>query len=67
VTVKNPDVSILGKMYQIAASLDAKVQGDDGEVYGPSGEPEAAPLSLACATEAVVEALGVTADRSSRP
>ena len=42
VTVKNPDAAILRKMYQIAASLSAKVQGDEGEVYGPSGEPEGA-------------------------
>jgi hypothetical protein len=43
VTVKNPDAAILRKMYQIASSLNAQVQGDEGEVYGPSGEPEAAP------------------------
>ena len=44
VTVKNPDALILKKMHQIASSLSATVQGDEGEVYGPSGEPEAAPV-----------------------
>jgi len=47
ITVKNPDAQILRKMYQIASSLSARVQGDEGEVYGPAGEPEAttAPAS----------------------
>jgi hypothetical protein len=30
---KNPDEPILGKMLQIAAALNARVQGDDGEIY----------------------------------
>jgi hypothetical protein len=30
---KNPDERILTKMLQIASALQAKVQGDDGEVY----------------------------------
>ncbi|WP_445503987.1 hypothetical protein [Microvirga sp. G4-2] len=33
VSVKNPDDEILGKMLQIARSLNARVQGDDGEFY----------------------------------
>lgn len=34
---KNPDDAIIGKMLEIAKRLNAKVQGDDGEVYfGPS-------------------------------
>jgi len=33
VDTKNPDEAILGKMLQIAKELNAKVQGDDGEVY----------------------------------
>ena len=37
VVVKNPDVEIRGKMYQIAQALGAKVQGDEGEEYGVSG------------------------------
>jgi hypothetical protein len=37
VVVKNPDSEILRKMYVIAQSLFAKVQGDEGETYGPDG------------------------------
>lgn len=33
VVVKNPDGPILAKMIEIADSLDAKVVGDEGEVY----------------------------------
>ena len=39
ITVKNPDEAILGKMHQIATMLGAKVQGDEGEEYGPGGQP----------------------------
>lgn len=39
ITVKNPDVTILIKMYQISSELGAKVQGDEGEEYGPDGNP----------------------------
>jgi len=35
---KNPDRETLAKMHAIAGTLKAKVQGDDGEVYGASGE-----------------------------
>ena len=43
VVVKNPDEAILRKMWQIAQHLVARVQGDDGELYGPDGKmmPEA--------------------------
>jgi hypothetical protein len=37
--VKNPDVEILRKMFHVAAHFGARVQGDDGEDYGPDGEP----------------------------
>jgi hypothetical protein len=37
--VKNPDVEILRKMFRVAAYFGAQVQGDDGENYGPDGEP----------------------------
>jgi len=37
VVVKNPDGAILGKMWQLARKLDAKVQGDECEVYGADG------------------------------
>lgn len=39
ISVKNPDQSILVKMHDIAAKLDARVQGDEGEEYGPDGHP----------------------------
>jgi hypothetical protein len=37
VVVKNPDQEILKKMWSIADSLSAKVQGDEGELYGADG------------------------------
>lgn len=40
ISVKNPDEEILAKMYRIASSLGAKVQGDEGELYGPEGTSE---------------------------
>ena len=40
VVVKNPDEKIRRKMHQMAQRLRAKVQGDDGEYYGPDGQPE---------------------------
>ncbi len=38
ITVKNPDEPFLAKMHAIATRLGARVQGDEGEVYGPNGE-----------------------------
>jgi len=43
ITSKNPDDALLEKMLSIAASLDAKVQGDDGEVYPLAGAPDSEP------------------------
>jgi hypothetical protein len=40
VVVKNPDPEILQKMWSLAQALSAKVQGDDGEFYDASGDPE---------------------------
>jgi hypothetical protein len=40
ITTKNPDEALLEKMLSIAESLDAKVQGDDGEEYPLTGAPE---------------------------
>lgn len=37
VVVKNPDRAILGKMWHLARKLDAKVQGEECEVYGANG------------------------------
>lgn len=37
VTARDPDAEVIGKMYRIAAALGGKVQGKDGEIYGPDG------------------------------
>ncbi|MGI9391582.1 MAG: hypothetical protein ACR2O1_16110 [Boseongicola sp.] len=42
VMAKNPDGAILQKMFLIADSMGAKLQGDDGEVYNSIGEVDAA-------------------------
>ncbi len=39
VTTGNPDQHVLRRMAQIAYDLGARLQGDDGEFYGPEGEP----------------------------
>jgi hypothetical protein len=39
VVVKNPDPEILQKMWSLAQTLSAKVQGDDDEFYDASGCP----------------------------
>lgn len=38
VFTKNPDRALLARMVQIAARLDARIQGDEGEFY-TGGEP----------------------------
>jgi hypothetical protein len=38
VIVKNPDLEIRRKMWSLAQTLSAKVQGDDGEFYDASGD-----------------------------
>ncbi len=38
ITVKNPDREIRQKMFAIATKLNARVQGDDGELYDKTGE-----------------------------
>ncbi len=46
-TVKNPDEECLRKMRQVAAKLQARVQGDEGEIYGgDSRSPRQPTLSL---------------------
>jgi hypothetical protein len=55
VIVKNPDEEIRRKMHEVAVSLMARVQGDEGEFYGPDGEQ--LPASVA----------SVPRDSSSRP
>ena len=43
VFTKNPDEPLVGKMREIAQRLDAKVQGDDGEIYDSAAAPVQAP------------------------
>ena len=38
VYVKNPEEEIVRKMVRVAAALDARVQGDDGEFYNGQAE-----------------------------
>lgn len=38
VTATNPDEEILRKVWKLAHRLKAKVQGDDGEIYGADGK-----------------------------
>jgi len=38
IKVKSPDDEIIKKMYQIAVTLNAKVQGEECEVYGEDGQ-----------------------------
>ena len=40
IETKNPDAPVIQKMILIAESLNARVQGDDGEVYLPDGKIE---------------------------
>jgi hypothetical protein len=39
IVVKNPDEPLRRRMFEVAVALGARVQGDDGEFYGPDGEP----------------------------
>lgn len=47
IVVKNPDKEIISKMQEVANSLDAKVQGDDGELYLSNTESDNSNDSLA--------------------
>src|SRR5215216_3734472 len=38
VSTKNPEAEFVDKMVAIAAKLQAKVQGDDGEIYASSSD-----------------------------
>lgn len=40
IKVKNPDEEILKKMFSIAQLLNAKVQGDEGEIYDADGQAD---------------------------
>lgn len=39
IVVKNPENDAVIKMHAIAQALGGRVQGDEGEDYGPDGEP----------------------------
>ena len=39
ITAKNPDEAMRRRMFEVATVLGARLQGDDGEFYGPDGEP----------------------------
>ena len=39
VVTGNPDAHTVRRMVKIAEDLRARLQGDDGEFYGPDGEP----------------------------
>jgi len=48
ISTKNPDEALIAKMVQIASKLNARVQGDDGEIYredGSSFDPRAGAVS----------------------
>jgi hypothetical protein len=45
IVVKNPDQATIAKMVAIAESLGARVQGDDGELYGSAEQPPPPPAT----------------------
>lgn len=55
VTVRDPDVATLVKMYKIANRMSAKVQGNDGEVYDADGNSGSQAKAQAKATSAEVK------------
>ncbi|WP_374087915.1 hypothetical protein [Methylomicrobium lacus] len=54
ITVKNPDEEILIKMHAIASALEAKVQGDEGEIYDSNGQSNWQELRGNTGSESVV-------------
>jgi hypothetical protein len=43
VSTKNPDIATRRKMFAIATSLHAKVEGDEGEIYDANGAGQPGP------------------------
>lgn len=40
VLIRKPaDAAVVAALFPLAQALDAQIQGDDGEVYGPDGDP----------------------------
>lgn len=50
VVAKNPDQEIRRKMWLLSSRLSAKLQGDDGELYGADGEPIGTEATTATAS-----------------
>jgi hypothetical protein len=62
ITTKSPSEALLQKMLEIADRLDARVQGDDGELYdGTTSIIEARIPSLRCQTSLLAFALSLVA------
>lgn len=61
ITTKHPDEPLLRKMVEIAARLDAKVQGDDGELYDDAQIDHVGTPSLWANTAALALILSLVA------
>jgi len=68
VRVKNPDESLVLKLVEIAAALNAQVQGDDGEVYGEDGTARPLPTAQPTPEPSLLSRLRswLTAGRTTR-
>jgi hypothetical protein len=55
VTVRDPDVETLMKMYKMAGKLGGKVQGNDGEFYAADGSSNRKAKPATAAKEAAPE------------
>lgn len=51
IIAKNPDQEVRQKLWAIAQGLGGKVQGDDGELYGPDGNHIADVISTSTASK----------------
>ncbi len=58
IVVKNPTEEILAKMMKIARALDARVQGDDGEIYAPRRKVKRAKKGATAAKKSATAAKG---------
>lgn len=61
ITTKNPDEPLLHKMVDIAARLDAKVQGDDGELYDHAQTDQVLTPTMRANTSALALILSLVA------
>jgi len=67
IVAKNPHPEILQKLWQIAQTLSARVQGDDGEFYGPDGEMLVDPVAVEDLPGHVIGEEGPTPKPSGKP